>query len=291
MSFNETHGNKFFQDYNSVIDEYVSHIALKLSEMSLEKEKIYESQLNAIEKTYNRFFFEGNNMLEHYKKENHINAWEFSVFDIIGGRIRKVEESIHSPILKELIDPNGTHAQGDLFFKLFLQTINKDLIVQNFTNELPEDYYASTEEYFNNDEEKGRMDIFIKSENIKKPFAVFIEVKWNSGDSSTNQLKKYWNNLRRTYNPEEIIVVYLTKHGEDPHDITNDFRQILNNNKGKNYFPISYNEHVLNWLKLCINKCKSHKVIHTIEQYKTLLEYDNSTRKKNLRARNKKRKF
>ncbi|MCT4589101.1 MAG: PD-(D/E)XK nuclease family protein [Carboxylicivirga sp.] len=225
----------------------------------------YENKVKTLGKAYNK-------ILQCKKDSNHTEAWDFSVFSII--KILRPEENLHSPMLYELLNTIGAHGQKDLFYKLFLEEVLGAENSLKFINESHEDYHIRCEEAINNENEKGRIDLTVKSLNPDKPFAIIIENKWESGDSCPDQLFKYYINFTegKGYTDENLLVIYLTKYGGNPTWIENDkFNEFLKNNRNINYFPISYSKHIKNWLEKSVTECKSEKVKYTITQYIRIL--------------------
>lgn len=94
----------------------------------------------------------------------------------------KISETAHSRILGDLLDPHGTHGQGDLFLMPFLRKL-----------EVPEpecgDWRVSVEKI-------GRVDILIWRENSEGAVssAVIIENKSNGAIDQPHQIYRYWHN-------------------------------------------------------------------------------------------------
>jgi hypothetical protein len=256
--------NQLLPNSNNEITEYEFHF----NRFKNEYYRVFEDNFSTIEKGFTSLVKKYLKLLQEKEDDNIYNAWDFSLFNII--KVKRPEENLHSPLLIELLDTEGKHGQQDLFYKLFIKFFineNSDL----FINDNPKDYYLKKEEFIETDKNKGRIDIFIKSINPKKKFAILLENKWDSGDSCPDQLFKYYNSLikRHGYTDKNLLVFYLTKNGNDPTWIENkDFDHFLKSNKGLNYFPISYNEHIFNWLTECMFHCKSEKIKFIIEQYK-----------------------
>lgn len=221
-------------------------------------------------------------LLDEKHKMNEQEAWSFSLFEII--KVRRKEEDLHSPLLAELLNTNGTHGQKDLFYKLFLKEVVGTDNVYRFINDNYHDYSIKCEEYIRNTigngikDEKGEIDITIKSTNRKNKFAIILENKWGSGDSCPDQLFKYYRNFTnpqgKAYTDENLLIIYLTKYGGNPRWIENEeFKLFLQNNIRKNYFPISYKVEIRKWLEACILNCKSKKINIIIEQYLNTIKY------------------
>jgi len=214
-------------------------------------------------------------LLEERNRTNHKLAYDFSIFNII--RTKRPEEQIHSPFLCELLNPTGTHGQGDVFYKIFLDIILPADKSAFFINKDIEDYIVKMEDRTESVMGNGRIDISIKSKDKTRKFAIIIEIKWNSFDSGFDQLYKYYDSYVKNhqYSNENLLLIYLTKEGDDPKLIRkNRFRKLLVERKGINYFAISYNNHIQKWLTECFQKCESDKVKQTIIQYSNLIKWN-----------------
>jgi len=263
--------SNFLKNYKTINNEKIDDYYQFFNNYSFNSNEIIINNLSNIETTFNKFSKSYQILLNKKNTTNEIKAWDFSIFNII--KVKRPEENLHSPILKELLDTNGNHGQKDIFYKEFLKNISQNLL-SKFTNSNYNDYYIKTEKFIRNEEETGKVDIFIQSNNPKNKFAVIIENKWDSPDSCPDQLYKYYKHFTKIHNftDDNLLVIYLTKQGSDPVWIENkEFIKFLNENRNKNYFPISYQFHIKNWLNNCITACKSKKVKSTIEQYLKIL--------------------
>ena len=206
------------------------------------------------------------------EKENESLAEKYNIFSIL--KFNRPEENLHSPMLYSFLDCNGDHGQKDLFYKLFLKEMFKETNDANrFVNDNHKDYYFNLEEFISNKDGKtGRMDLYIESLNPSKKFAVILENKWDSPDSGFDQIFKYYTGLREIgYSDEDILIIYLTKSGGDPYEISKEFQELLNSKKDKTYFSISYSTEIAQWLNQSLGKVKSDKIKVIIEQYIELI--------------------
>lgn len=178
---------------------------------------------------------------EKYKKLDEINATRFNIFTIIGNSSDEV--NLHSKFIAELLNPDGSHGQGNIFLKLFIKTIQSD---SNFTIET-EDVQVFRE--------KENIDIFIKS----YPKAIIIENKIYTEDHS-DQLSRYIEGVKRSTRIAEsdILLIYLTLFGSEPNE-----KKVLDK-----VVNISYQQHICQWLELCI---KEAALIPTLRE--SLLQY------------------
>ncbi|MFZ4703438.1 MAG: PD-(D/E)XK nuclease family protein, partial [Candidatus Methylumidiphilus sp.] len=128
-------------------------------------------------------------------------ATEFNAIDIFGP-----DELRLSFILKELLSPLGSHAQGAIFLELFLKRFELD----NFLS-IPNDVNVSTEKTTCHlDNTMLRMDIHLDFGAA----AITIENKPWAGDQA-NQCTNYLNQLALSH-PELNCPIYLSGSGEPP---------------------------------------------------------------------------
>jgi hypothetical protein len=166
--------------------------------------------------------------LNHYEELLHRHTGEqFNLFNIIGSC-----EATHSNLLAELLNPKGSHGQGGVFLRRFI-----DLIVETKTCRatIPvlDDYekvHVSTEYSIGNvtDESGGRIDILIR-EGIEP--RIIIENKIYAVEQK-HQVNRYEN-----FAPDAAIL-FLTLYKDEPENLKG-------GKKPKHLICISYKEHIL----------------------------------------------
>lgn len=233
----------------------------------------YKSGFKMLSKEYN-------DIIKEKELTNEFEAWDFSIFNVLS--FLRPEENLHSPLLAELLDTNGSHGQKDLFYKLFLYEVMGKEKARKFINRNYQEYSIKKEEYIDNITDTGRIDIAIKSTNRHNKFAIILENKWNNGDSC-DQLFKYYRNFTNPngqgYTDDNLIIIYLTKCGKMPENVVSKkFEAFLSMNIEVNFFPLSYIYNVRSWLEKCAQECKSEKVNYIIKQYLTFIKYEISYR-------------
>jgi len=189
------------------------------------------------------YFFQQLKLLEmKYEKLSELYRDQFNIFSIL--RKESDEVNLHSKFIFELLNPNGTHQQGNIFFKLFIKEICKI----NFKDDNPDIF-----------REKYNIDILIASPNQ----AIIIENKIYTEDHS-GQLSKYLKIVKnKGYNEENIFLIYLSLFGDEPNEkLVQD--KVIN---------ISYKKDILNWLENCIKEVALIPTIReTISQYINLVK-------------------
>lgn len=184
-------------------------------------------------------------------------ASDFNVFSLLG--VTNYEVTTHSVLLGELLNPRGTHGQGDLFLKTFFAVKNLFDVSVVDTDEWSVETEKTT--WF------GRFDIIISAVNIKR--CVLIENKIDAKDQP-KQLERYYNWLKLTKYPlkENCRLIYLTKNGTEPSDDS-----CGSNPDVKSFVTLrSYNEDIFNWLTVCLPEIKSISVRSIIEQYREIIK-------------------
>ena len=201
-----------------------------------------------------------------YESIAEVTGENFNVFKIL--KVESSEVGTHSALISELLNPKGSHGQKDVFLKAFLDLQKekrkeiKELVtkLENFETEKS---VASTESFIgfiNEDEtEGGRIDILIRDENSH---CLIIENKIYAGDQP-KQLIRYNNAYK------EAPIFYLTLKHSIPSDESKGHLV-----EGIDFFCISYEDDILNWLSVCKKEAASHPILReTIIQYINLIKY------------------
>ena len=171
-----------------------------------------------------------------YKDDAVQSGADFNIFQIIG--LTSDEVRVHSAFLATLLDPQGSHRQGDLFLQLFTKQLSQ--IVYDFDTKSA---VVECEKYIGRMTETtgGRIDIHIED---KKGHKIIIENKIYAPDQ-TNQLIRYHN-----YAPDAVLL-YLTLDGKEPgKDSAGDLIE------EEQYYLISYSNEILDWLADCYEAVK-----------------------------------
>ena len=179
------------------------------------------------------------------KEESRKRGERFNMFELLGVAHYELK---HSKIIACFLDPKGSHGQGDLFLKLFLQIINDEsnLHPSKTTEEEVEPIAFNRmeldtskakvdTEYDIND--NGRIDILIRDDLGK---GVIIENKIYANDQH-EQLIRYENFAKKAL--KEHVIYYLTLYGSDASE---------DSAKNVEYRRISYSKHIVKWLQCCI---------------------------------------
>jgi hypothetical protein len=189
---------------------------------------------------------------DHYREITKITGEDFNIFNILGLQVSEVR--LHSAILTDLLNPIGSHGQGDLFLKIFVRQLG----VVDFDTKAAIAEYEKNTGFIDADYTKGgRIDILITDKNNKH---IIIENKIYAGDQE-NQLFRYYNFDKEAY------LFYLNLFGRNPSDFS------TNTLSESQYSVISYGYDVIEWLEECKRLAVSLPVIReTIVQYINLLK-------------------
>src|SRR5690554_2304270 len=165
-------------------------------------------------KGINQFLNEIKTIADSYKRMAEATGENFNIFSLL--QVETDEVRTHSRFIAELLNPNGTHNQGDVFLKKFLQSFPQ---IEDFDTENTRvfvEYYVGKVEK----EKGGQIDILLKdtSGNV-----IMIENKIYAGEQA-DQLLRYKNAF-----PNGKLF-FLTLKGNESNNIK----------KFEDYIPISY---------------------------------------------------
>jgi len=202
--------------------------------------------------------------VEYQKKNSKLRGDNFNLFSILDIEAR--ENKTHSAFIAELLDPKGCHDQGSVFLKLFIKVIlpeidpsgEKDMLDQFYKegSKVQKEFYIGKRDDVN--KAGGRIDILISNGRE----SISLENKIYASDQYC-QLERYCN-----HNTQNNTVLYLSLHGEVASE---DSRGKLE--AGKDYFNISYKEHISDWLELCLKEVPNlTSVRESINQYIQLIK-------------------
>lgn len=173
----------------------------------------------------------------------------YNVFKILG--IGHYEVRTHSPLLGDLLNPKGTHCQGDAFLRLFVKRMGISALDASSAKLALEHYIGAV-----TDKSGGRIDIVIWDGH---GHTIFIENKIHAADQE-QQLQRY-----RDRNSKAELY-YLTLHGGMPSGFD---EQKL---KEVGVTCISYATDIRDWLVACQQEATSlPHVRETISQYLYLI--------------------
>lgn len=194
---------------------------------------------------------------ERYEQLARETGENFNIFRLL--KVETKEVRLHSSLLAELLSPQGTHGQGDLFLRLFLSSLTRSeipatpFLVQSATVEV-EKYTGILNEDCTGG---GRIDIILTDLAGKR---IIIENKIYAQDQP-KQLVRY-----RNYD-KDALLLYLTLDGSNASAVSKGKLHV-----GKDYYLISYHKTILRWLRACEKEVLLPIVKETLRQYRILIE-------------------
>ncbi|EAQ48430.1 PDDEXK-like family protein [Leeuwenhoekiella blandensis] len=191
---------------------------------------------------------------------------DFNIFSIT--KIERYENNTHSAMLAELLNPKGSHHQGEVFLKAFLKILLAKVGFDEIEveAELPKllsnvRIHKELNLGLRDDEQEtgGRVDLVIDTPHRR----IFIENKVDSSDQD-KQILRYVNAVRN----KKDVVFYLTKEGT-PASSSSQGDLIA----GKDYHLLSYSKDILKWLTDILEHCDNNPyVAQGIKQYLNLVK-------------------
>lgn len=169
---------------------------------------------------------------------------KFNIFSIL--KMERLEVDTHSAFIYELINPNGTHFQGNKYLEIFIEEV---LNIKDFDfNNIKVGRETLTDT-------SRRIDFTIEN----KDYYIAIEMKIDATDQE-NQLSDYYKYSIKQ-NKEFSKVYYLTLDGRDSTE-----------NSFKKYEKISFQLDILNFIEKSIEKSANLPIIReSLIQYKNLI--------------------
>ncbi len=213
------------------------------------------------------------NFLEVYNNIKEVNKNTSFLFNPLL-KYFSINETLHSYMLADLLNPNSDHGQEKLFLNSFLRKLN---IFEPETGS-----WIITAE-------KGRIDILLKRENPHS--VIIIENKSNNAIDQDHQLYRYWYQeiylkkndamfaKKETYDINDIKsrykILYLPPDdSKEPNELSLTKPDYLTDNILPNKIPLNYelitfDKFICKWLKECVQnlKAENHRLRQYIEQY------------------------
>lgn len=183
-------------------------------------------------------------------------------------------ENFHSDVLKSLLDKDGGHWEEDLFFYLFVSTLNKvkndlKINISDFSN-------------YSVEREKNRIDICVVDKVSKK--TIIIENKINNAPDMDCQIPRYYESC--TQRGLDVVAVVYWRIDRYKKPVTENWKTEQKNNiipKLIYLDTISEDDKcfVNGVLKPVLLKSNRNDVIAVLRQYITLLEFLDGTKQIN----------
>lgn len=184
-----------------------------------------------------------------------ISGENFNIFSILN--LERDEVKTHSYFIYDLINPSGSHNQGNTFLKLFLKEI---LTSDEYKSIDSAEHIKVMREDPTN--ENRRIDFTIETSEL----LIAIEMKINA-DDQPKQLLDYDKYIKEK--KDQTKLYYLTLLGTDASEKSKGTLK-----KDIDYHPISFSYHIYCWIEDCIEKSAT---IPTLRE--GLVHYRNLIRK------------
>ncbi len=188
---------------------------------------------------------------------------DYNLFAIM--KIRHYEAWVHTPFLVNLLDPKGSHAQGDLFYRLFVQEAFdqsdpiRNTILEGKVRKIKGEHGTK---------DLGIIDIWLEVRSKMIDYCLIIENKVYAPDQK-EQLQRYYEYARgKGFTDDRIRILYLTPwHGGRP---THESMKLENQEKlisSRTLQFISYHQTIARFLHKSMEELKAPRLIHSIQQY------------------------
>ena len=192
-------------------------------------------------------------LVESYQKQRELSGENFNIFSIM--TMESDEVFTHSALISELLNPKGSHSLGTKPLELFYKMV----IEEEKSSEDLEQFSCRKEEHIGfiskDQTEGGRLDIVVKDANEN---GFVIENKIYAGEQ-INQLMRYRNRYK------DAKILYLTLEGDESKQLKSD--------DGIEYYPISYEIHIVNWITECSKLAYDKPILReTLKQYLNLIK-------------------
>lgn len=195
-------------------------------------------------------------------------APDFLVLDYL-----RTDEMGLSRILADLLDPLGSHHQGDLFLQKFLRHVFPSEETSSFWMDSlrnAKNIQVSTEVPCHASGTQRRMDILLTWQNNQgETFALCIENKPYAGDQ-IQQLADYLNELKiRKY--RHLHLLYLSGDGTDPSENSLPTDHADEYRRHQQLSTQGYSN-LIDWLRSCRMDCRSERVAHFLREIELFIE-------------------
>ncbi len=218
--------------------------------------------------TNNQFLSEVSQILKRFEEELDLDGSRFNIFSILN--LTSNEVRLHTRFIGELLNTKGTHSYGNSFVKILKANITSNNTLNLFNVEKARvEIEKSTGRIDENYEHGGQIDLILSDQTLTNN-QIIIENKIFASDQR-NQLLRYHN-----YN-KNALLLYLTLNGSKPSDFSTNTQLF----EGENYFCVSYEKFIVDWLKDCIIISENKpKVSETLSQYLHIVQdYTNQSKR------------
>jgi|GEM_PF-1266596 len=196
-----------------------------------------------------------NDIQKREKEFSKLRGEHFNVFRLLG--LEGNEAGFHTKFLFELLNPQGSHDKGTIFFEEFIRLLNDQLPKQIEIPSYSKNRIEAKKEIYigpvnRQDKEGGQMDLYFETDS----FALAIENKIYSRLGNL-QLERYQTFLKSKVNKNHYLILL------SPFD----FKYNGSLKEGNDFFHLKYSE-LIPWLEYCMEKSADSPILReTIKQY------------------------
>jgi len=209
--------------------------------------------MNIMYTTEKKLIKDAKRIIAHHNEVSRLKGENFNVFSILN--MEHKENGTHSAFLGELLDPKGSHTKGNLFLRLFLETVGNNTIHLDKASVVLEKYIGKRDDA---NLTGGRVDIYITDQTN----SICIENKIYAADQNV-QLQRYCN-----HNKKNNTVYYLTLGGSDASPESKG-KLVMD----KDHHCLSYKTDIVDWLEACLKESAEEPILReSIKQYIILLK-------------------
>lgn len=212
-------------------------------------------------------------ILQHLSaKHQRAQAPDYNIFWLLKNLYRD-ETRLHSPFLADLLNPNGSHQQGMLFYDAFLEQLSgRGLPVEQYQVLDPYFVQVATEVPTGNitGHGDGFIDVLLTYQAPEASFAIAIENKIYAEDKEL-QVERYHAYLQKYFSGKSTLL-YLAPHvgcTPDSHSISAPRRIELE--KRKQLCCISYKSEINSILNRTLHQIKAPIVRAMVTQYQQVI--------------------
>jgi hypothetical protein len=194
----------------------------------------------------------------------HLDKWlatRFNVFDLI-----EPDENKLSDVLADLLNPKGTHGQGDLFLGLLFKQLGlgSDAKTKEATVQREAPMHGTRKDH-------RRMDVFVNAGVL-----LAIENKVDSPEQQ-DQVSDYLVDLERRCpcppgQPIQNTLIYLTPDRRPPESLNHS--ELENHQKSGRLHCWTYQDKLGDWLEDCRLACEAQKIRDFLSDFIDYIESD-----------------
>jgi len=284
--------NHYDKHRQSIKNNFVFNISTILSEWTVKRRNIISSKTKDIEDLINTCIIVNTKTCYSSLNFKDIGTWHkmylidseqhrkdghnFNIFELLRNEFDfRIQETMHSKLIKFLLDSNGSHGQGKRFLIEFLKQLNA---------------YLPEEGVWHITAEEGKIDVLLQRNEPES--IIIIENKSNWACDQPNQLYRYWYNAiylktkEKTnefyaQNKDRYQIIYLPPNNYKTYEeqsVRKPQDDLYNSYIGlPDKVPVevkilTFDSHIQDWLEMCkrILPETNHRIKEYITQYQIL---------------------